>query len=427
MPQGIPGSVDMRAPLRRGACPALRAPMATGDGLLARFLPDDPALTPAMLRGIAEAAERCGNGIVEITQRGALQVRGLRAGTVEDFAAAIEDLGIAVTGTVPVHVSPLSGIDPGELLDMRPLAASLRRLIAAEGLVLSPKVSVLFDGGGAAVHLDALSADVRIAAERAGEGVVCRLSAGGTAGEAFELGAAPVAEAVAAAAHPLRRIAAAGRSARARDLLHQGAAAFAADLPVRFEKMRPPPARPASEPVGMHECRNGKAAIGIGLAFGSCTSRSLQAILDAALSAGAESLALAPRTLLATGLPSGAVPAFRDAAAALGFVVDAADARNRIAACPGAPACALGWIATREIAAALAARISPRETLHVSGCAKGCAHPRPAAVVVVGRPDGCGIAFGARADGEPAAVVPVGELAAAIAARRILTADLADA
>ncbi len=69
------------APRRRGACPALSAPMQTGDGLLVRLMPEG-ALSPAMLAGLAAAAAEFGNGIVEVTARGSLQLRGLAAETV---------------------------------------------------------------------------------------------------------------------------------------------------------------------------------------------------------------------------------------------------------------------------------------------------------------------------------------------------------
>ena len=52
-------------------------------------------------------------------------------------------------------------------------------------------------------------------------------------------------------------------------------------------------------------------------------------------------------------------------------------------ACPGAPRCASASLATRALALKLADRVPGR--LHVSGCEKGCAHPRPAEVTLVGR------------------------------------------
>ena len=54
------------APSRRGACPALTAPMQTGDGLLVRVNTIAGSLPPKLLTGLCELAQRHGNGIVEV-------------------------------------------------------------------------------------------------------------------------------------------------------------------------------------------------------------------------------------------------------------------------------------------------------------------------------------------------------------------------
>ena len=66
------------APFRRGACPGLSAPMQTGDGLLVRLMPAATVALDAMA-GLCGAARQHGNGIIEITARGSIQVRGLSA------------------------------------------------------------------------------------------------------------------------------------------------------------------------------------------------------------------------------------------------------------------------------------------------------------------------------------------------------------
>ncbi|TIX75524.1 MAG: precorrin-3B synthase, partial [Mesorhizobium sp.] len=97
-------------------------------------------------------------------------------------------------------------------------------------------------------------------------------------------------------------------------------------------------------------------------------------------------------------------------AATLGFVTDAADPRTRIAACPGAPACASGRIATRDIAETIAAEnrdiLDSSLTLHISGCAKGCAHPGPAALTLVGGENGAGLVVDGTAKALPAGYRP---------------------
>ncbi|RVO11843.1 precorrin-3B synthase, partial [Sinorhizobium meliloti] len=74
--------------MRRGSCPSLAAPMQTGDGLLVRLRPAGDGLTPAEMRAIAGAAARCGSGVIEVTARGNLQIRGLTPESVPALAEA---------------------------------------------------------------------------------------------------------------------------------------------------------------------------------------------------------------------------------------------------------------------------------------------------------------------------------------------------
>src|SRR5262249_52390927 len=105
-----------RTDLRRGACPGLSTPMQTGDGLLARLTPTGTVALDAMA-GLAAAARRCGNGIIEITSRGSIQVRGLTHESAPAFADAVAALGIPAQDGVPVIADPLAGLDPREVVD----------------------------------------------------------------------------------------------------------------------------------------------------------------------------------------------------------------------------------------------------------------------------------------------------------------------
>jgi precorrin-3B synthase len=112
--------------------------------------------------------------------------------------------------------------------------------------------------------------------------------------------------------------------------------------------------------------------------------------------------------LLFLGQPETANHLLQDAAARLGFITSPSDPRCRIAACPGTPACASGRIATRQIAEKIAAENADMLdfTLHISGCAKGCAHPGPAALVIVGGENGAGLVVNATAKALPAGYRP---------------------
>ena len=169
----------------RGACPGVSAPMQTGDGLLARLVPAGPLPLDALI-GLCDAARVHGNGIMEISARGSLQVRGLNAASAPLFAEAVAALGIELCETVPVLCDPLPG-DPAVLIDTQPIAAALRQAIAKAGLALAPKVSVMVDGGGS-IGLDAIAADIRLRAVATSEGPRFRVALGGDASTATEVG-----------------------------------------------------------------------------------------------------------------------------------------------------------------------------------------------------------------------------------------------
>jgi precorrin-3B synthase len=398
------GGGPVTAAFARGACPTVAEPMATGDGLLARLPPALAPLTPAMLTGLCAAADTHGNGIVEITQRGSIQVRGLTAELVAGFGVALAAAGIAVGDGVPIVTSAIAGLDPSEACDIRSLAAELSEALASVGLAaaLAPKISVLLDGGGR-LHLDALAADVRLAAEPGQGGVRYRLAAAGTAADATDLGGVARGDIVPAIVALLRRIAGYGPRARARDLLKaEGAASVRAKLGVVLTDLPPQPPRSPAEPVGIHPLGDGRVAFGIGLAFGHARAFALKAFVNEAVAIGADGLAPAGRrVLLAVGVPASRAPALLTTAERLGFVARSDDPRRFLAACAGAPDCPSGRMAARRVAPELARILAPvldgSIDVHLSGCAKGCAHPGPAALTLVGGDAGCGVILAGRA------------------------------
>jgi precorrin-3B synthase len=400
----------MNAPARRNACPTIARPMETGDGLLARLPPADP-LTLARMAALLGAARRFGNGIVEVSARGSLQLRGLSAGTTTAFAATLAAEGI-VDSRPAIHVPPLAGLAAGESPGPARLRNALREAVAAEGLGsrLAPKLSVVIDGPGR-LHLDALDADLRIylADGRAA------LSLGGDAATARPIGSVPAARAADAALHVLAMLAAPGPTARGRDLDAPAVAAELATTP----GARPAPRAPART-IGLHPLADGRAALGFGLPFGSTDATRMEALLAAATEAGASHVAPAPeRTLLVIGLPADAATGFRDTAARLGFIIDAADPRRSVAACAGAPACASGLMSARDIAdaASEAAQtlLDGSVTLHLSGCAKGCARPGPATLTLVGTAEGLALAVDGRAEAARPTGLAVTQAVAAVA------------
>ncbi len=399
------------APLRRGACPGLSAPMPTGDGLLVRLIPIG-TIPPTAFAGLCAAARTHGNGVIEITSRGSIQVRGLSARSAPEFAADIAALGIAAADGVAVLCDALAGIGAGEIFDASALAADLRCALAEQSLdaKLGAKVSVAVDGGGA-LSLAEIPADIRLCAQAEDGDAMLHVAMGGDDVSAVQLGSVASEDGVEAAVRLLNVIACRGREVRARDIAASVFHSAIADLLV---SAHPREERKMASPIGVHALRDGSLGRGIGLAFGHADARSLERLVDAAAAAGASGFrASAGRTLMTIGLTAEAAPGFVIAAEQLGFITRADDPRRRVIACAGAPVCASAHIASRALAPLIAAQADC--TVHISGCAKGCAHPAPAALTIVGTTDGCALVADGSARNAPFAIVPADELPAAIA------------
>jgi precorrin-3B synthase len=410
---------------RRGACPGLSVPMATGDGLLVRFSPIG-TLSLDAFGALCKAAERYGNGIIEVTARGNIQVRGLRGQSAPAFADAIAALDIAAEDGVPIFCSPLTGLDPEELIDTSTIAADIRNALARSPLAsrLNPKVSIALDGGGA-YRLDVAS-DIQLHALIVEDGSSFAIEVAGR-----ELGLIATRDAVAAVSHLLDVIARYGREARARDIVSErGVEAFRTAISGFLTLVSPRESGELSlnsllredeqSLIGAFRLRDGSFAYGIALSFGHSDAVSLRRLIDAAEAAGAHGFRTAPdRTLLAIGLQPASSVSFAAGAKDLGFVVDARDPRRHVVACAGAPICGSGHIAARAMAPAIAAAATPHLEgafkIHVSGCAKGCAHPAPAALTIVGTEAGCAVVGNGSARDTPFMTIATNELTGKIA------------
>jgi precorrin-3B synthase len=361
--------------------------MPTGDGLLARLMPPGP-LSPATMVALCEASQAHGNGIIEVTQRGSLQFRGLSAASAPEFARSVIALGLGTDTAPAILASPLMGLDARGLLDLRVLLTELRAALTNHPALssLGPKVSVLVDGGGA-LHLDNVLGDLRILA---GADSRLHLSIGGLAADATSLGWVAADHAAHVTVQLLAHIARRGPDARARDFANQGdLEALRTTVASRFSDAPPPTPRPPAQPIGIHPLNTGKVALGIAVAFGYAEAAVLQRFTQRAAACGATSMQPSPgRSVLIIGLEPDAVAELTTAAAAAGFLVRSDDPRRFVVACAGAPACNSAQLSTRELAPAIAEVAGPfldgSLTIHVSGCAKGCACPSAAALTLIG-------------------------------------------
>ncbi|UPG71222.1 precorrin-3B synthase [Roseomonas gilardii subsp. gilardii] len=394
----LPSSPDVTV---RGWCPSLHEPMRSGDGWLVRVKPRRAILTAGAARLVAGLAERHGNGRIELTNRGNLQLRGIAEAGLAPLAGALAGAGLAdadpgVERRRNLLCPPLLGHDPALDPRLPGLIAALEAVQADPALEALPgKFGLALDGGGV-LPLDASRADILLRAE----GEALRLCLDGGADTAL----CPWGEAAPAIARLLRRFAAAcggaGAPKRLRELVRrEGAAALLREAGLVPRTAPPAPAagaRPGFLPLAPGRGA-ARGAFLLGLPLGHLTAPRLAALAGLAERHGDATLRLTPwRLLVIPGVAARDASHLAGAVARAGGIADAGDPLLRIRACPGLRGCASASVDTEADAAALttllAGRGLPRAgLLHLSGCAKGCAHPGPAAVTLVGEAGGYGI------------------------------------
>lgn len=349
--------------------------MASGDGLIVRLRIVGGALTPALARAVAGWAADHGNGLIDLTSRANLQLRGVGEHALTSLQAELSKWGLLDTDPAAEAVrnilsSPLAGLDPKALIDIRPLVEALDDRLKSDSRLhgLPAKFGFAIDDGGS-LPLSADMADIAFVARGASGKAVFAVHFGGRL-----------------------------TGLCAPDNLVECAVRLALATEPR------PPGIPA-EPVkrgrvtGIHDI-----ALGVGIPFGRLDSPGLELLAAEAETARGE-LRLTPwRAILIAGPDVTRAAAERLAVA--GFVLDDDAPVRALAACPGAPACSSASTDTRADALALAALVAKRGeggiALHVSGCAKGCAHSRTAPVTLVGTGGFYDVVLDGRADGVPA-------------------------
>ena len=381
------GSPGVR-PAARGWCPGAHRAMVSGDGLLVRVRPPLARLTIGQALGLCELAQTLGSGIIDLTRRANLQLRGVEPSGHDAVVDALCRLGLvdpdpAREALPAVLVAPCW--QPGD--DTQRIATALLSRLG-ELPALPSKFGFAVDAGPAPV-LTGASADVRIERSRSG-GLIVRAD-GAATGHPVAPGdvAAAVTSALAMAAWfaaTAGTVTPSPRRMRDHPLL--------CSMPYDLSRVEPTDcpmveptggsaAHPATESAGdpAELPTPGMSPLGpvYGVAFGQIDAAALAHLLR---ESGAVALRLTPQR--------GFILEGGGACESAAFITLAGDPLLRVDACPGSPSCASATVATRDVARALASALargdaSAPRSFHVSGCAKGCARAGAADVTLVGR------------------------------------------
>ncbi|MCF6744519.1 precorrin-3B synthase [Blastococcus sp. KM273128] len=371
---------------RADACPGALQTHSAADGELARVRVPGGLLRADQLRTLGAAAVELGDGALELTSRGNVQLRGLRPGAAGELGERLAAAGLLPSDTHETARNLLSSVLSGRaggLLDARPWVRAFDA-----GLCADPSLAALpgrflatFDDGRGDVA--ALGGDVGLLA--LSRDMVSLTLAGADSG----LRATPedaVALALAATrAFLTERAEQGGRAWRlaeltdgpARVTVRVGGAPGAARVDV--------PAEPRVRAIGAVPQDDGRTALAAVAPLGRLTAAQLPVLADLAAE-----VQLTPwRGVVVPDLADGS------AAAALlvevGLVLDPGSPWTRVTACAGLPRCAKSLADVRaDVTAAVVVGALPADGArqHWAGCERRCGRPGGAVVDVVATASG---------------------------------------
>ncbi|MFD3191653.1 cobalamin biosynthesis protein CobG [Sedimentitalea sp. HM32M-2] len=360
----------MSAPIVQGWCPGAHRPMMSGDGLVVRVRPRLARLSRNQALGLCALADRFGNGTIDLTNRANLQLRGVDPGDHAALLQALTDLDLldaepGIETRRNILITPL--YQPGDMA-----ARLARQLTSRLGDLpdLPAKFGFAIDTGPARL-LARDSADIRLE-QGADDRLILRADGAATGQPVTEIEAIP----------RLIDLARWFAQTRGPDTRRMARLVAVRDLPADWQGTAPANMAPPLAP--------GDAAPGpiYGAPFGQLPAGALADLLT---HSGARALRVTPWRLF---LAEGGRPLQSDI-----FVSTPGDPLLTTDACPGAPYCPQAQAETRAIARALAPRVTG--SLHVSGCAKGCARQGPADVTLVGHEGRFDLVKSGRAGDEP--------------------------
>jgi precorrin-3B synthase len=367
---------------RTRLCPTLVRPTLQRDGYLLRVALVGGRLEPHQLDGLARAARLSSNGIVELTNRANLQLRGLPESAVSAAIKSCQAVGLGDAAASLVTISPFANAAAHGLR-----GALLEALSGMDVAELSPRFAVHVDDE------DGLTAD------RPAD-LVIRLVPHG-----FDVRVPPLgntrcgsdAEVARMARILAERCAQRGSDARVTDLARRHGTAELAHVlgavDTWISVVQTAWARPLQ--VGVQPMPDGVWLALAAARIGRVPASMLVEIADLLRKHQLDAVPLTPwRTLAFRCISAEHGAAVLVDASRIGLLTDPQDPALGVVACIGSAGCWQTELDTLTEAQRLIAHrppeVMPGQILHISGCDKLCATRAPVALTLLGRRDQTG-------------------------------------
>ena len=390
--------------IRPSACPGLWRIVQALDGGISRIKLDAGHLEADQAEAVAAAAERFAAGVIEVTNRSNLQIRGVgedHQGLIASLLSA--GLGPRVAAGDDVRnlmLSPAAGLDPEMLFDTRALGAQILDMLQATPRFheLSAKFAVQLDGGEQLAMLwhphDLWLSPLQLEGE-----LWLAFGLAGSPGHGAPLAAVPLSDGLALVRAILERfldLADAGQ-ARMRQLLAAVTPdVFVAGLPLTLRRDAAVTEwRRGGRDLPLHlgvypQQQTDRVALGAMAPLGRLSAAQLRGVASLARELGDGSLRMTPwQSVLLPNIPAVQAERVLAGLACLGLITDAAEPLAGVVACTGSSGCAKALADTKADAVQLAQtlrRPGPVAGIHLSGCNRSCAmaHTAPSTLLAVG-------------------------------------------
>ncbi|WP_374384731.1 precorrin-3B synthase [Dongia sp.] len=386
---------------RRFACPGLYRIVPSLDGGICRIKLSRGRVAAAQMRALAALAEEYGHPEIEATNRANIQIRGVKPGAEDAVIAGLKAAGLAPENSGAddvrnVMVSPYCGLDGDALIDVSSLADKVLERLMRETRyhALSPKFSIQIDGGEAVamtehpndIWLSAMDGDHFAFgfASVPGERPAGAVAASDAETALFALLDTFIAEIG-------RRNAKGDKIARMRHLLvDRDGSTLAAALPVTvhavgdWQREAPMPLGH----IGARAQKDGRVAIGAVPPLGRIGQKMMLGLADLADRVSGAEIRMTPwQSVLLPGIAEDEAAEAAETLEELGFITRPDRTLAATITCAGSTGCKSGLADTKGDALALAQELDgwahPVFGIHLTGCAKSCAAPRPAPFTLV--------------------------------------------